>query len=188
MHYSTHVPRGNINYKSIGFSLSEVKKEDSWLVDFMPSLIERQKFLKYKDYWGQHKAYDTDGMNGFGKNVKRKPPDMMEYWNFYLTDEVVTTTRNKYTWLDNCAFIGGNIDFILMNIGIFFSLYTYKIADFETYYMLQKSKVAKGEGFSSQRRKMLEKYYSSISLHMLITDVRSLLLEFCCCCRSSSKT
>ena len=75
-------------------------------------------------------------MNGFGKNVKRTPPDMLEYWNFYLTDEVVTTTRNKYTWLDNCAFIGGNIDFILMVIGIFFSLYTYKIADFETYYML----------------------------------------------------
>lgn len=108
--------------------------EDSWLIDFMPSLIERKKFLKYKDYWGQHKAYGTDGMNGFGSNLVRKPTDMIEYWNFYLTDEVITTTRNKYTWLDNCAFIGGNIDFILMIIGIFFSLYTYKISDFETYY------------------------------------------------------
>lgn len=39
MHYSTHVPRNNVNYKSIAFALSEVVLEDSWLVDFIPSLV-----------------------------------------------------------------------------------------------------------------------------------------------------
>ena len=31
-------------------------------------------------------------MNGFGKNLdpKRKVPDMIEYWNLYLNDEMVT--------------------------------------------------------------------------------------------------
>ena len=66
------------------------------------------------------KPYGSDGMNGFGKNLNRTLPDMLEYWNFYLSNELQTTTRQKYTVLDNCAFIGGNIDFILLGIGCLF--------------------------------------------------------------------
>ena len=77
-------------------------------------------------------------MNGFGKKYisgeKAKPPDMIEYWNFSLLDETITTTRMKYSWLDNCAYIGGNIDFILILVGVFFSLYNYKIAVIQDYY------------------------------------------------------
>ena len=68
------------------------------------------------------KPYKSDGMNGFGKNLNRTMPDMLEYWNFYLTNEMQTTTRQKYTWLDNFAFIGGNIDFMLMTVAVFFAI------------------------------------------------------------------
>ena len=66
-------------------------------------------------------------MNGNGKNLDRKFPDILEYWNFYLTDELMTTTRQRYTWLDNFAFIGGNVEFVLLSLGFFFYLYNYNI-------------------------------------------------------------
>ena len=38
--FGSHIPRNNINYMEIGFALSEVVLEDSWLVNFIPSLAE----------------------------------------------------------------------------------------------------------------------------------------------------
>ena len=78
------------------------------------------KFLKYKETTYNNKPYKSDGMNGFGKNLKRELPDMMEYWNFYLANDMVSITRQKYTWLDNFAFIGGVVDFIIIGIHLFF--------------------------------------------------------------------
>ena len=82
-------------------------------------------------------------MNGFGKKYlsgeKHKPPDMINYWNFFLMDETFTTTRTKYSWLDNCAFVGGNIDFVIIMVTGFFSLYNYKIAELHDYYHLHTS-------------------------------------------------
>ena len=61
---------------------------------------------------------------------------MIQYWNMALLDEIQTTTRKKYTWLDNCAFIGGNIDFVLILIRLFFTFYNYKLADLQNYLSL----------------------------------------------------
>ena len=77
-------------------------------------------------------------MNGFGKNLDRSLPDMLEYWNFALSNEISVMTRQKYTWLDNCAFIGGNVDFVFMIVGIFFFIYNYKISEFNLYYQHHK--------------------------------------------------
>lgn len=82
-------------------------------------------------------------MNGYGKNLNRTMPDMLEYWNFYLSNEVITTTRQSHTWLDNFAFIGGNVDFILMAVGALFSLYNYNISKFKLYYQHHKTKAVK---------------------------------------------
>ena len=82
--------------------------------------------MKYKDSQLDVKPYGSDGMNGFGKNINGTLPDMIEYWNFYLTNEMHTTTRQKYTWLDNISFIGGIIEFMLIAVGAFFSVYNFK--------------------------------------------------------------
>ena len=119
---------------NVGLSLSEVELEDHWLIRFIPSLMPVHKFLKYDNTIYQYKPYGSDIMNGYGSNLNKTLPDMLEYWNFYLTNEMITATRQKFTWLDNFAFIGGNIDFVLMGIGIFFSVYNYNVSNFKLYY------------------------------------------------------
>ena len=99
-----------------------------------------KQFLKLHKTDNQLKPYNSDGMNGYGKNLDRMLPDMLEYWNFYLTNEMMTTTRQKYTWLDNFAFIGGNIDFVLMGVGLFFAIYNYNINKFKLYYQHHKTR------------------------------------------------
>ena len=66
MHYSSHIPRSNINYNSFAFSVSEIRLEDHWLVQFIPSMADRHKFLKYSDMFPNRKAYGSDGMNNYG--------------------------------------------------------------------------------------------------------------------------
>ena len=66
VYYRSHTPRNNINYMNLGFSLSEVVVEDSWLAKFMPSVTESSKFLKLKDKYYNHKPFLSDGMNGYG--------------------------------------------------------------------------------------------------------------------------
>ena len=101
------------------------------------------RFLKYTYTDYQLKPYGSDGMNGYGKNLNRSLPDMMEYWNFLLTNDLQTSTRQKYTWLDNFAFIGGNIDFILLGLGAFFSIYNYNVARTKLYYQHHMTRAIK---------------------------------------------
>ena len=68
---------------------------------------------------------------------------MIEYWNFFLTDEVLFTTRQKYSWLDNCAFIGGNIDFILLVVGTVFAIYNYDNGKMKVFYEIQREKLSR---------------------------------------------
>ena len=162
--YSSHIPKEYINYRSVAFSLSHINLEDNWLVNFIPSMAEEHTFLQYKDYWQQHKPYMSDGMNGFGANLKRQYPDMLEYWNFYLSDEVLTTTRQKYSWLDNFAFLGGNIDFILIALYLFFGIYNYNIAKFKLYYQFQKTNALNFGRQHTHKTKAVEKYSHFIGL------------------------
>lgn len=66
------------------------------------------------------KAYGNDRKNAFGRNLKRKRPQMISYFNLYLTNEIRTTTRQRYTFLDALAFIGGIIDIVIILWMVFF--------------------------------------------------------------------
>ena len=94
---------------------------------------------------------------------------MIEYWNIYLVDETITTTRSKYSWLDNCAFIGGNIDFIVILVSFFFSFYNYKIADIQDFKNLNMSIAAKDSKLVSKNIKILDEYSFTLILHLLLT-------------------
>ena len=77
-------------------------------------------------------------MNGNGYNVKdQNLPDMLLYFNIALSDETITTTRQKYTWLDAFAFVGGNIDVILIIIHVFFYYYNYGLNRYQVYFKLE---------------------------------------------------
>ena len=76
-----------------------VELEDHWLVNFIPQMIQTKKFIKFKNILGDfYKTFGSDATNVKARNNKhRPPPDLIEYWNFVLTDEVITTTRQVYS-------------------------------------------------------------------------------------------
>ena len=89
------------------------------------------------------KPYNSDGMNGKGRNLKRDLPDMLEYWNFVTSNELLTLTRQKYTWLGNIAFLGGIIDFVIIGFGTLFWIYNYEIGSYNLCYQHHMSKQLK---------------------------------------------
>ena len=81
-------------------------------------------------------------MNGYGSNVKLENKiDMLAYYNFVLTDEMLVTTRQKYTWLDAFAFVGGNIDVLLVFLSVFFYFYNFGMNKSEQYYIGEKDRL-----------------------------------------------
>jgi len=81
-------------------------------------------------------------MNGFGTNVKKEEKTgMIAYFNFALSDEEITTTRQKYTWLDSFGLVGGFIDTILILITVFFFFYNYDVNHYMIYYLSEKERL-----------------------------------------------
>jgi len=86
---------GHMTYSNVRFSLSKVALEDSWLVQFLPSVAQEIVFIKIKDIVpASKKPYGNDGFNGKAINTKGTDmPDMIGYYNFFLSEEEVTITR-----------------------------------------------------------------------------------------------
>ncbi len=63
---------------------------------------------------------------------------MIAYYNFYLTNEIRTTTRERYTFLDALAFIGGIIDIVLIGFWVFFFIYRYRLHDLQVFLNIEK--------------------------------------------------
>ena len=85
-------------------------------------------------------------MNNFANNTNPdlggKPyPEILQYWNFYHTDETIQTNWIFYTYLDNLSLLGG-----LMNIGflgtwIFMFGYTFRLNEINVLFFQQQQKI-----------------------------------------------
>jgi len=53
IHFSTHYPAGQTSYKEIGFSLSHIELEDSWMTKFFTSTTEHQDLIIYDELIGR---------------------------------------------------------------------------------------------------------------------------------------
>jgi len=86
---------GHTSYSMIRFSLNSVIRKDSWISDFSPLAASQTFFLKLKDYVPVgKKQYGDDGFNGNANNtLGTNMPDMVGYFNFFLSEDIVTTTR-----------------------------------------------------------------------------------------------
>ena len=131
-------------------------------------------------------------MNGKGKNIdpKRKVADMIEYWNFSLNDEVVTYTRQKYSWLDTCAFVGGNVDFLLMLVGVFFFAYNYEVPKYSMHYQYHKMRALETGKKTNDQVKKMEKNLNFLSLKLFLLEFkRTFQCLFPClkCCQRNYK-
>ena len=89
---------------------------------------EEFKYLTLTEMdYTQQKPYKSDGMNNFATNTKINPyPDLIEYWNFHLTDEVITVNWTFYTYIDNWSFWGGLLDFYSYAPIFFVALFTFR--------------------------------------------------------------
>lgn len=66
---------------------------------------------------------------------------MIAYFNMILSNEEITTTRQKYTWLDAFAFVGGNFNLIFIILYISFYFYNYGIQNYEMYFLIEKERL-----------------------------------------------
>jgi len=66
---------------------------------------------------------------------------MLAYYNFVLTDEVAVTTRQKYTWLDSFAFVGGNVDVLIVLMHMFFFFYNFGLNRYQQYYIAERDRL-----------------------------------------------
>ena len=125
-------------------------------------------------------------MNGYGRNLDRKLPDMLEYWNFFLANEMLTITRQKYTWLDNIAFLGGIIDFFVIGLGLMFWIYNYEIGSYKLCYQHHKSKLQKKGRKDNKITKQIETWHLFFGPYLLIYDIYSLLKSIILTCMNKN--
>lgn len=144
--YSVALP-GQITYKDLGFTITNIVMEDHWLVSFMPSMVQQIQILLYKRQFLHYKPFNSDVMNVAAVNHKdgNEYTDMIFYWNFVLLDNMQTTTRIKFTWLDALSFAGGVIEAVVIAMAIFFGIYNYKIELYDCLYHYE-NKAAVKEG------------------------------------------
>lgn len=177
VHFSSHFPKDQINYRSISFTNSEVELQDNALTKFIPSMTQFHRFLKFGTFDKQAKAFGSDGMNNYGKRVDADADDeftdMLEYWNFYLESEMFTFSRQRYTWLDNIALIGGLVEFFLVSLTCFFWIYNYEIATYKLFYSHKKNEQL--QAFNNKRGscriQKLERNHLCIGPILLIMDI-----------------
>jgi hypothetical protein len=74
----------------------------------------------------------SDTMNNFANNTNElyedaKPfTDMIQYWNFYHVDELITTDWLFYNYIDNLSFLGGLLDILLLIPSGIMIIYTFR--------------------------------------------------------------
>ena len=80
---------------NIGVSSAKVNFENSYMEKMDPNWKKEMKFLKITEMdYTQQKPYNSDGMNNAANNTDstlggKEYPDIIQYWNFYQTDEKI---------------------------------------------------------------------------------------------------
>ena len=102
------------------------------------------KFLKFFGLENnQLKPYKSDGMNNFANNTKAAVggtpyTEMIQYWNFYQTDETVQINWIFYSYIDNLSYLGGLLDIILLVPAVVMAIYTFRLNEISvTFYTAQ---------------------------------------------------
>lgn len=122
--------------------------------------------------------------------MNKEHTDMVAYWNFYMNDEMITYTRQSYTWMDAAAFAGGNLDTFLYGTVMFFWVYNYGMGRYRILYKLEKTKIRSQGLGDSQKFKSLQLNSMFINILILFYDFKetckNLLVSIgCTCCRAS---
>ena len=81
-------------------------------------------------------------MNNYANNTDPtkggKPfPDILSYWNVYITDEKILTNWKFFTYIDNLSFLGGLLDISLLIPSFLMIAYTFRINEINVFFYQQ---------------------------------------------------
>ena len=98
---------------------------------------------------------------------------MLAYYNFVLTDEVAVTTRQKYTWLDSFAFVGGNVDVLIVLMHMFFFFYNFGLNRYQQYYIAERDRLLSlGQGLSKECQ-FIDEHRNTLNVRLLVFEILS---------------
>ena len=87
----------------------------------------------------QQKAYKTDGMNNKANNTDPEDggnpyPELLQYWNFYHTDETIQTNWIFFTYIDNLSSLGGLINIGFLGTIILMRVYSFRLNEINVFF------------------------------------------------------
>jgi hypothetical protein len=87
----------------------------------------------------QFKPYKSDGMNNSANNTKvslggSPYPELIQYYNLFHVDELVSINWIFYTYTDNLSFLGGLFDIALFIPYIIMIGYTFRLNEINVFF------------------------------------------------------
>jgi hypothetical protein len=87
----------------------------------------------------QFKPYYSDGMNNYANNtdvtIGGTPyPELIQYYNFFHVDELISINWIFFTYLDNLSFLGGLLDIALFIPSIIMIGYTFRLNEINVFF------------------------------------------------------
>lgn len=77
----------------------------------------------------------NNGANNTKPDLGGNPyPEIAIYWNFYHSDEIITTNWVFFTYVDNLSFFGGLLDISLFMPYFLMLIYTYKLNEVNMFF------------------------------------------------------
>ena len=64
----------------------------------------------------------------------RQYAEMINYWNFYQTDEIIQTSWKFFSYVDNLSFLGGLLDILLLIPAGLMIAYTFRINEINVFF------------------------------------------------------
>ena len=111
-----------------------------------PNWKTEMSFLKITEMdYTQQKPYLSDGMNNAANNTKPSLggapyPEIIQYWNFYQTDEKIQINWIFFTYIDNLSFLGGLLDIGFLIPWIVMVGYTFRLNEINVFFYQQVMK------------------------------------------------
>ena len=73
--------------------------------------------------------------NNTNPSLGQKPyPELIQYWNFYHTDEKIQTNWIFYTYLDNLSYLGGLLDIGFLVPWAIMIGYTFRLNEYSVFF------------------------------------------------------
>ena len=112
-------------------------------------------------------------MHNKASNTKADNPEdekyaeMIQYWNFYHTDELITINWQFYTAVDNLSFLGGLLDIGFLIPWIIMVGYTFRLNELNVFFFQQVMKKWKDTSSLDQKEVLGQEVHTKYSRYIM---------------------